>query len=71
MKELLIVISLIVIGTSFVAAYNDWEEPHASRELRLAGLSNDLIISDQPTVVVALRGTRDELHSEPAACLPR
>ena len=38
MKELLIIISLIVIGTKCASIYNEWEEPQASRELRLAGL---------------------------------
>ncbi len=34
----MIVISLIVIGTKCAAMFNDWEEPQASREMRIAGV---------------------------------
>jgi hypothetical protein len=37
-KELLIVIILVAVGTECVRLYNVWEEPRASREVRLAGL---------------------------------
>ncbi|HEY4262486.1 MAG TPA: hypothetical protein VGM98_20155 [Schlesneria sp.] len=36
MKELLIVIAIVVIGSEVVRAYNEFEEPQSSRILRLA-----------------------------------
>ncbi|MDB5343113.1 MAG: hypothetical protein JWP89_1490 [Schlesneria sp.] len=36
MKELLIVVAIVVIGSEVVRAYNAFEEPQASQILRLA-----------------------------------
>ena len=70
-KELLIVVGLIVIGTECIAMYNEWEEPHASRKLRFASLSTDLMKTDQPVLAVSLRGAQNEWNFEPTACPPR
>jgi hypothetical protein len=35
-KELLIVVAIVVIGSEVVRAYNAFEEPQASRMMRLA-----------------------------------
>jgi hypothetical protein len=35
-KELLIVVAIVVFGSEVVRAYNSFEEPQASRVLRLA-----------------------------------
>lgn len=38
LEELLLVILLIVTGTEIAKSYDEFEEPQASRDLRLAGL---------------------------------
>lgn len=38
MKELLIIIVLVFVGTKCAQFYNQWEEPLASRALRSAGI---------------------------------
>ncbi len=38
MKELLIIFLIIVAGTQLVRAYNAYEEPNATREMRVAGV---------------------------------
>ena len=41
MKELLIILLLIMAGTEIARAYNEFEEPYASRAMRIAGVLNN------------------------------